>query len=96
MSNNYYDDAAGDWVTDSSRYEAIVAQPRFADLFVHTHAAAFIDQIVAELQHNVRLREAVLEVNIDKGYLPSEIEARIAAAFGPRFRFLDTPAREES
>ena len=28
--NNYYDSATGEWVTDWTRYQAVLAQPRFA------------------------------------------------------------------
>ena len=30
VMDNYYDSATGEWVTDWTRYQAVLAQPRFA------------------------------------------------------------------
>ena len=44
------------------------------------------------MRENERFRAAVLEVNLEAGTLPSAVESRLVAAFGPRFALL--PRRE--
>jgi hypothetical protein len=123
---NYYDYAAGLWVTSDSRYEAIASQPPFDDLwefngssprhewglillllsilpddlvsclgcgplenFINDHGAEFVVPIEAEARINSRFLRAVMNVNLQRGRLPAEVEARLLAAFGPRFELLD-------
>jgi hypothetical protein len=125
---NFYDHETDEWMTTGSRYERILAEPRFEPIreseilgwpadrawalilellaavpedliayvgagplesFVVRHAPVFVDEIEAELRRNARLRTAVIEVNLERGELPSEVERRIVAAFGPRFSLLE-------
>ena len=129
--DNYYDDQTGEWVTSQSRYDSVLAEPRFDAIrdhdiqqwpsdrawalilellaavpedtvsyvgsgpledFVRRHAVEFISKLEAELPRNPRLQSAALEMYLTRGDLPSSIEARLAAALGPRFSFLDSSA----
>ena len=128
---NYYDPATGDWITDRSRYEKVLAEPRFAAIredelrdwapeqarvlilqllaavpedtlqyvglgpledFMRRNGAEFIDRIEGELRQNARLRAAALNMYLSRGDLPAAIEARLSAALGPEFWFLDDRA----
>jgi hypothetical protein len=60
--------------------------------FIHTHGAAFIAELEAAAQSNARFRDAVAEVNLERGKLPAPIEQRLLTAFGPRFRFSERNA----
>ena len=57
--------------------------------FVRRHAVAFITEIEAEAAHNPRFRRALFEIWLPRGELPNDIEARVAVAAGPAFRFFD-------
>jgi uncharacterized protein DUF6869 len=57
--------------------------------FVRRYAATFITEIEAEAAHNPRFRSALLEIWLPRGELPKDIEARVAGAAGPTFRFFD-------
>jgi hypothetical protein len=62
------------------------------ETFINGHADTFVEQLEAELPRNERLRRAVIEVNLEEGRFPPDIEARLLAAFGPRFRLLPPSA----
>jgi hypothetical protein len=56
------------------------------DTFVRWHGAAFVEELERGARDNPRFREAVLNVDLPRGYLPAEVEARLVAAFGPCFQ----------
>ncbi|MBV9111093.1 MAG: hypothetical protein JO306_16930 [Gemmatimonadetes bacterium] len=60
------------------------------DRFVRLHGAAYVEQLEREAAVNPRFMDAVLEMYLHEGELPSDIEARLVAAFGPRF-YLEPP-----
>src|SRR5262245_31441115 len=42
--DNYYDQASGQWVTDSSRYEAVLREERFAPIREHEFGLLAVDE----------------------------------------------------
>jgi hypothetical protein len=129
--DNYYDSATGEWVTDWTRYQAVLAQARFASIadrsflswpprdaferllellaavpddtvhyvgsgpledLINQYAPEIIGGLEDALPNHPRLQRAVLEVNLTRGSLPSAIETRLVAAFGPQFQLLEPDA----
>jgi hypothetical protein len=61
------------------------------DFFLGTSGEQFVEQLEAAARESERFRRAVLEVYLEAGRLPPEVEARLVAAFGPRFRLEPPP-----
>lgn len=55
--------------------------------FVCRCAPEFIEQIEHEHAQNPRFREALFEIWLTRGKLPTDVEARLARLLGPRFEF---------
>ena len=56
--------------------------------FIQAYGATHIAQLEAAAQSNARFRDAVVEVNLERGRFPAPVEQRMLAAFGPRFQLL--------
>ena len=59
------------------------------ETFVVRHGGQFIDEIEGEVRVNQRFREAAIEINLERGTLPSDAEARLLVALGPSFALLE-------
>lgn len=55
---------------------------------IRYHGAGIVDRVEAAARDDERFRRAVLEINLARGHLPPEVEARFLAAFGERFQLL--------
>jgi hypothetical protein len=64
------------------------------EVLVRTHPALIVPLLEREAPRNDLLRKAGLEMWLARGDLDLELEARLQAALGPRFWFLE-PASED-
>jgi hypothetical protein len=65
------------------------------ETLISAHGAEFVEELEREASENPRFRRAVMNVNLSRGELPPDVEARLCIAFGPRFELLPPLQPEE-